>query len=142
MRVMAYLGALISLFALWGAWLIHRGKLGTSKWFLRAATWAIVTPFLMNTAGWLLTENGRQPWIVQGLMLVKDGVSASVSSTEIVISLIFFVVLYSLLGVVDGMLMFRFGRKALGDGDEDEHALPPDDSEPTSDRERVPALTY
>ena len=76
--------ALMSLFALWGAWLIQRGKLATSKWFLRAAMWAIVTPFLMNTAGWLLTENGRQPWIVQGLMLVKDGVSPSVSSTEIV----------------------------------------------------------
>jgi len=144
MRVMAYLGALMALFALWGAWLIHRGKLATSKWFLRAAMWAIVTPFLMNTAGWLLTENGRQPWIVQGLMLVKDGVSASVSSAEIVISLIFFVVLYSLLGVVDGMLMFRFGRKALGEGDEDEdeHAIPPEGSEPTSDDERVPALTY
>ena len=80
MRVMAYLAALVLLFALWGAWLIHRGKLATSKWFLLAATWAIVTPFLMNTAGWMLTENGRQPWIVQGLMLVKDGVSASVSS--------------------------------------------------------------
>ena len=71
MRVMAYLGALISLLALWGAWLLHRGKLATSKWFLLVATWAIVTPFLMNTAGWLLTENGRQPWIVQGLMLVE-----------------------------------------------------------------------
>ena len=32
-------------------------------------------PFLMNTAGWMLTENGRQPWIVQGLMLTEDGVS-------------------------------------------------------------------
>ena len=96
----------------------------------------------MNTAGWMLTENGRQPWIVQGLMLVKDGVSASVSSTEIVISLVFFVVLYSLLGVVDGMLMFRFGRKALGEGGEDDHTMPPDDTEPTSDDERVPALTY
>ncbi len=142
MRVMAYLAALVALFSLWGAWLIHRGKLATSKWFLRSATWAIVTPFLMNTAGWMLTENGRQPWIVQGLMLVKDGVSASVSSTEIVISLIFFVVLYSLLGVVDGMLMFRFGRKALGEGDEDEHAMPPEGSEPSADDERVPALTY
>ncbi len=75
----------------------------------------------MNTAGWLLTENGRQPWIVQGLMLVKDGVSQSVSVTEIWISLIFFIALYGLLAAVDGTLMFRFGRKALGDGDEDEH---------------------
>ena len=68
MRVMAYLGSLIALFALWGGWLMHRGTLGRSKWFLRLSLWAVVTPFLMNTAGWLLTENGRQPWIVQGLM--------------------------------------------------------------------------
>ncbi|HMK10742.1 MAG TPA: cytochrome ubiquinol oxidase subunit I [Acidimicrobiales bacterium] len=142
MRVMAYIAALVLLFSLWGAWLIHRGTLATSKWFLLIATWSIVTPFLMNTAGWMLTENGRQPWIVQGLMLVKDGVSKSVSSAEIAISLIFFVVLYSLLGVVDGMLMFRFGRKALGEGDEDEHGMPPEREEPSSDDERVPALTY
>ena len=38
----------------------------------------------MNTAGWLLTESGRQPWIVQGLMLTKNGVSPSVSFTYLV----------------------------------------------------------
>ena len=68
MRVMAYLGSLILLLALWGGWLLHRGTLERSKWFLRLSMWAVVTPFLMNTAGWMLTENGRQPWIVQGLM--------------------------------------------------------------------------
>ena len=35
----------------------------------------------MNTAGWLLTESGRQPWIVQGIMLTKNGISPSVSTT-------------------------------------------------------------
>ena len=142
MRVMAYLGAAVLLFSLWGAWLIHRGRLAASKWFLLAAMWAIVTPFLMNTAGWLLTENGRQPWIVQGLMKTEDGVSASVSSTEIWISLIFFIGLYGLLAAVDGMLMLRFGRKELGTGDEDEHSLPDDEGSPESDEEPVPALTY
>ena len=142
MRVMAYLGAAVFLFSLWGAWLIHRGKLAASKWFLLAATWAIITPFLMNTAGWMLTENGRQPWIVQGLMKVEDGVSASVSSTEIWISLIFFLALYGLLAAVDGMLMFRFGRQALSEGEEDEHAVPGDGGGPDVDEEPVPALTY
>ena len=68
MRIMAYLASLIALLALWGGWLLHRGRLDGSKWFLRLSMWAVVTPFLMNTAGWMLTENGRQPWIVQGLM--------------------------------------------------------------------------
>ncbi len=142
MRVMAYLGAAVFLFSLWGAWLIHRDSLATSKWFLRAATWAIVTPFLMNTAGWMLTESGRQPWIVQGLMKVEDGVSESVSSTEIWISLIFFIGLYGLLAAVDGMLMLRFGRTALGEEDEADHAPPGDGGSPDSDEEPVPALTY
>ena len=82
MRVMAYLGSLIALLALWGAWLIHKGRLDRSKWFLRAGLFAVVTPFVMNTAGWLLTESGRQPWIVQGLMKTVNANSPSVSSTR------------------------------------------------------------
>ena len=67
MRVMAYLAALVLLLALWGAWAVWRHRLERSRWFLLVATWAVIAPFLMNTAGWFLTENGRQPWIVQGL---------------------------------------------------------------------------
>ena len=54
----------------------------------------------MNTAGWLLTENGRQPWVVQGLLLTEDGNSPSVSLTEVAVSLGIFVVLYLVLGIV------------------------------------------
>ncbi len=114
MRVMAYLGAAISLLALWGAWVVWRGKLEQARWFLLAATWAVITPFLMNTAGWLLTENGRQPWIVQGLMKTADGVSPSVTTTWIVISLIVFVLLYIILIVVDLVLMLRYARRDFG----------------------------
>ena len=77
------------------------------------AIWAAVLPFLMNTAGWLLTESGRQPWIVQGIMLTKNGVSPSVSSTSIVISLVIFVVLYGVLATVDLMLMLKYSRQQL-----------------------------
>ncbi len=101
MRVMAYLGSLIALLALWGGWLVHRGTLDRSKWFLRVSLWAVVTPFLMNTAGWLLTENGRQPWIVQGLMKTINANSPSVTSTDIWISLIAFVLIYIALGAAD-----------------------------------------
>ena len=52
------------------------------------AVWGAVLPFVMNTAGWLLTESGRQPWIVQGIMLTKNGISPTVSSTWIWISLV------------------------------------------------------
>jgi cytochrome d ubiquinol oxidase subunit I len=75
----------------------------------------VVVPFLMNTAGWMLTENGRQPWIVQGLMRTTQGVSPSVSTTEIWISLITFVLIYIVLGVADLVLMTRYARRGLPD---------------------------
>jgi cytochrome d ubiquinol oxidase subunit I len=113
MRVMAYAGVLVLLLGVWGLWLIRRQKLVTSRRFLLVAIWATVLPFLMNTAGWLLTESGRQPWIVQGIMLTKNGISSSVSATSIVISLVVFVLLYGVLATVDLMLMLKYSREQL-----------------------------
>jgi cytochrome bd ubiquinol oxidase subunit I len=113
MRVMALGGVLVLLIALWGLWLIRRKTLATSRVFLWVATWAVVLPFLMNTAGWLLTESGRQPWIVQGIMLTKNGISPTVSTSWIVTSLVIFVVVYGTLGTVDLMLMLRYSREQL-----------------------------
>jgi cytochrome d ubiquinol oxidase subunit I len=113
MRVMAYLGALVLLISLWGLWLIRRKKLATSRVFLWVAVWSAVLPFVMNTAGWLLTESGRQPWIVQGIMLTKNGISPTVSATWLWISLVGFIALYGTLGTVDLILMLRYSRKEL-----------------------------
>jgi cytochrome d ubiquinol oxidase subunit I len=142
MRVMAYLGSLIALLALWGAWLIHKGRLDRSKWFLRAGLGAAVTPFIMNTAGWLLTENGRQPWIVQGLMKTIHANSPSVSSTDIWISLVAFVLVYLALGAADLVLMFRYARKGLDPEDGvDPAGDGPDGSSPGA-QAAIPALSY
>ena len=139
MRVMAYLAGLILLLALWGAWLLHRGTLDRSRWFLRLSLWAVFTPFLMNTAGWMLTENGRQPWIVQGLMKTIDASSPSVSATDIWISLAVFVAIYLALGAADLVLMLRYARKGLGHWEEP----PADDSTTaTGGAGAIPALTY
>jgi cytochrome bd ubiquinol oxidase subunit I len=131
MRVMAYLGALVLLIALWGLWLLHRKKLAISPRFLWVAVWAAVLPFLMNTAGWFLTEIGRQPWIVQGLMLTKNGISPSLSVTWIAISLAFFVVLYATIGTVELLLMLKYSRQPL----------PPERAEADADAP-VPAVQY
>jgi len=77
------------------------------------AIWAAVLPFLMNTAGWLLTESGRQPWIVQGIMLTKNGISPSVGTTSLVISLVAFVLIYAVLATVDLLLMLKYSREQL-----------------------------
>ena len=135
MRVMAYLGSVIPILALWGAWLWRKRRLATSRPFLFVATWAGLAPFVMNTAGWLLTENGRQPWVVQGLLLTKDGNSPSVSLTEVAMTLGTFWVLYIALGIVWAFLMLRFGRRDL-----EPDVEPPDDPDRTAPR--APALTY
>jgi cytochrome d ubiquinol oxidase subunit I len=113
MRVMAYLGSLVFAFALWGAWLIYRKRLDRARWFLRIAPWMVILPFVINTAGWMLTENGRQPWIVQGLLRTADAASPSVGIGTIATSLGIFVLLYGALAVVDWLLMARFARKEL-----------------------------
>jgi cytochrome d ubiquinol oxidase subunit I len=137
MRVMAYLGSLIALLALWGGWLLHRGTLDRSKWFLRASLAAVVTPFLMNTAGWLLTENGRQPWIVQGLMKTINANSPSVSSTEIWISLIAFLLVYIAMGAADLLLMLHYSRKEIDESSEDD-----DSGASGAGATAIPALSY
>jgi cytochrome d ubiquinol oxidase subunit I len=137
MRVMAYLAVVVLLLALWGAWLIYRRRLKSSRFFLLLSVWAVFTPFLMNTAGWFLTESGRQPWIVQGLQKTANANSPSVSSTEIWISLAVLVLIYVVLAIVDLMLMLRYSRRGLAEGDEE--------TEPPSSGAGgapVPALTY
>jgi cytochrome d ubiquinol oxidase subunit I len=128
---MAYLGALVLLISVWGLWLLRRKKLATSRVFLWVAVWAAVLPFVMNTAGWLLTESGRQPWIVQGIMLTKNGISPTLSTTWLWISLIAFVLLYGVLATVDLLLMLRYSREQL----------PPPRTETDADAP-VPAVLY
>src|SRR5271169_2185616 len=131
MRVMAYGGVVALVIAGWGLWLIRRKKLATSRMFLWVAVWAAVLPFLMNTAGWFLTESGRQPWIVQGIMLTKNGISPTVGTTTLWISLVAFVLLYGTLATVDLLLMLRYSREQL----------PPPRTETDADAP-VPAVLY
>ena len=114
MRVMAYMGMLMVLVAAVGAWLYRKQKLARARWFHRTAIVAISFPYIAATAGWILTEMGRQPWIVQGLLKTADANSPSVSTTWLAISLAVFVALYVLLLAVDVWLMRRFGGRDLG----------------------------
>jgi cytochrome d ubiquinol oxidase subunit I len=110
MRVMAYVGVLMFLVAAVGAWLYRKRRLEKSRWYLWTAILAIPLPWLAATFGWILTEMGRQPWIVQDLLKTSDAVSPSVSTATIATSLTVFVLLYITLGVVDFVLMRRYAR--------------------------------
>jgi cytochrome d ubiquinol oxidase subunit I len=122
MRVMAYVGVLMFMVAAVGAFLYRRRKLETARWFQWVAILAIALPYIAASAGWILTEMGRQPWIVQDLLLTSKANSPNVSTTWIGISLAVFVALYASLLVVDFWLMRRYARvdppELGGEGDE------------------------
>ena len=75
--------------------------------------WAVpLLPLLGNSTGWIMTEMGRQPWLVYGQMKTADGVSAN-SAGEVLTSLIVFTVLYGALAVIEVGLMLKYIRGGL-----------------------------
>ena len=87
---------------------LRRNRLEQTPWLLRAIFWSLPVPYLANSAGWIVTEMGRQPWIVFGLQRVEQAVSPNVSSGAVWTSLIGFTVLYGLLAVVGVHLLKKF----------------------------------
>ena len=110
MRVMAFAGSFVALLALVGAFLLWKRRLERLRWFLWIAVVSMFLPFIAITAGWVLTEVGRQPWIVQGLLKTGDANSPAVSSAMIMFSIAVFVCLYLLLLVLDIWLMRRYAK--------------------------------
>ena len=113
-RIMVGVGGVLLLFGALGLWYMRRRRLDETHWYLRAAVWVAALPFIANTTGWIFTEVGRQPWIVYGLLKTSSGVS-NLSSLSVGITLVGFTVIYTVLAIVDGMLMFRYARKPLSE---------------------------
>jgi len=90
--------------------LLRHTKLHDATWFQRAAMGGIALPFLACFAGWILTETGRQPWIVWGLQKTADAVSPTSTTAMLTFSLVVLVLLYAVLGVLDFWLMRRYAR--------------------------------
>lgn len=98
-RIMVGLGAYMIAFSLVGLWLLRRGR-AVGKWFALAAVAGLFAPLVANTAGWMFTEVGRQPWVVQGLLRTADGVSPLASGT-VLTSLVVLTLLYAALAVAE-----------------------------------------
>ena len=126
MRGMAYLGSLVFLVLGVGALLWWRKRFERSRWFLWAGVCTVPLPYLAALAGWVLTESGRQPWIVWGLLQTADANSPSVSSSTLTLSLIVFGLLYLALTVLNFALLRRYARFDPPDvgGEGDEFAVP------------------
>jgi cytochrome d ubiquinol oxidase subunit I len=120
-----------------------------NKWAGRAAIAVIVTPFLANTAGWIFTEMGRQPWVVapnpDGVLdirlLTEEAVSGSVGGTMVLFSMVTFTLVYGGLGLIELMLLKKYVQAGpdaavtgiLGGGDDE-----PDDDGDRHDDPRGP----
>ncbi len=103
-RTMVALGTLFPLLTIIG--LVLRKKLIENPWYLWIMVFSIPLPYLAIEMGWVLAEVGRQPWIVYGLMKTSDAASP-VASVQVLTSLIGFILVYGLLGIVGFYLMFK-----------------------------------
>jgi cytochrome d ubiquinol oxidase subunit I len=77
-----------------------RGRLETSAWLLWVLMLAFPFPYIANTLGWMTAELGRQPWLIYGLFRTRDGYSKVVSNGDTIFTLIGFVGLYFVLGLL------------------------------------------
>jgi cytochrome d ubiquinol oxidase subunit I len=93
-RIMLAIGLFMIASALFGAFLWWRNKLFETRWYLRIMAHTWWTGFVAILAGWVVTESGRQPWVVQDIMRTAAAASA-VSAQAVLISLVLFVVVYT-----------------------------------------------
>ena len=105
-RIMLAIGFFMIASAFVGTWLWKRGRLFETRWYLRpmAHTWWI--GFVAVIAGWTVTESGRQPWVVQGVLRTADSISP-VPGSSIATTLALFVIVY---GIVFSMGIYYINR--------------------------------
>ncbi|MCZ7423105.1 cytochrome ubiquinol oxidase subunit I [Verrucosispora sp. WMMA2121] len=136
-RMMIGFGLAAAAIALLVLWTQRKGRtVPNSTWLLRAGLVMPILPLLANSFGWIFTEMGRQPWIVFGEMLTRDGVSRSVSLTEVLTSFTAFTLIYAVLAVIEVKLLIRYARAGVPD------VTPAPEPDDTDDAERPLAFAY
>ena len=108
-RLMVAIGmAMLGLLA-WAWW--RRRKLRETPLLLTALIWFIPLPFLACNTGWILTEVGRQPWIVYGVMRTSDGVTEGLRLHQVAFSAISLTVLLLLVTAATATLIVKHARR-------------------------------
>jgi cytochrome d ubiquinol oxidase subunit I len=109
-RLMVGAGVVMILLGLLALFLVLRQRLEQTRWFLWILPFAIALPYLANTTGWIMTEMGRQPWIVFGLLRTADAVSPTVGAVSTLITLVVFTLIYGVLAIADVYLLVKYAR--------------------------------
>jgi cytochrome bd ubiquinol oxidase subunit I len=112
-RLMVGAGMLMLVLGLVALFMVMSESLSTAGRGLRVFTWAIALPYIATTTGWLLTELGRVPWVVHGLMLIQDGVSNTVPAFQVLISLLGYTLVYAALMVANIYLLTKYARRGV-----------------------------
>jgi cytochrome d ubiquinol oxidase subunit I len=106
-HVMVGLGTIFIAVMGLSAFLLWRGKLYDSRLMLWMLMLCVPLPYIANTAGWMTAELGRQPWLIYGLMRTAQGVSPRVAAGSAWFTLIGFMGLYTMLGILWLFLLYR-----------------------------------
>jgi cytochrome d ubiquinol oxidase subunit I len=106
-HIMVGLGTIFIAIMVVSAFLLWRGKLFDARWMLWILLLSLPFPYIANTAGWMTAELGRQPWLVYGLMLTVDGYSKTVSAGNGMFTLLGFMGMYMVLGILFLFLVRR-----------------------------------
>lgn len=109
-RLMVGAGFLMAFLALYGLYLVLQNRVDAAPRFLSLLPWAIFLPYIANTTGWLLTELGRQPWIVFGLQKTADAVSPNLTTGSVLFTAVLFTLLYGALMAADLYLLRKYAR--------------------------------
>jgi cytochrome d ubiquinol oxidase subunit I len=122
-RIMVGIGLLMlaSVAASW--WLRWKGRLYDSVWYLRVCQWMAPLGFVAVLAGWTTTEVGRQPWTVYGLLRTADSVSPSLTGSDVLISLIGYMIAYLVIFPAGLMIMTRFVRKGPEEAEDEQEEI-------------------
>jgi cytochrome d ubiquinol oxidase subunit I len=117
-HIMVGLGTIFIAEMLIGLFLLWRRKLYSSRWFLWILMLTIPFPYIANEAGWMVTEVGRQPWLVYGLMKTAAGTSTNVAAGETIFTTMGFAGIYAMLSI---LFLFMVAR-IINRGPKDETA--------------------
>jgi cytochrome d ubiquinol oxidase subunit I len=110
-HLMILFGVLFIVLGVLGVWLLARGRLGRSRFFLKLLILTVPLPYLANETGWIAAEVGRQPWAVFRVLRTSEAVSAVVPAGNILFSLILFTLTYALIAAAGLSVLLRTIRR-------------------------------